>query len=179
MTLEERLKGIKKEKELLKEEEAVKHDKEELEYLESLNKLDALSQRIKDILKIANACIDNEIDLPYPASKYGYHQDDCLYTEKISGFISNGWSHWVGFMRRNKKAYFQYLGFYCGGACGCYDFYTNGNEAFDFYENNNINNVQQHQKERPSKKHIDRFVKEFPHFEECFYKWVDSLGKRD
>ena len=177
MTLEERLNAIQKESNLREQEQQEKEQQEKNDYVESMDKLVALSQRIKDILKVANECLKNGIQLPYPASDYGYHQDDCLYTPKISGFVSNGWSHWVGFMGRGIRNHYSYLGFYNGGACGSYDFYTNGDVPFEISHNEDAENSNA-QRYKPQKKHIDHFVDRFNHFEECFYKWVDSLGKR-
>ena len=176
MTLEERLNAIKKESNLREQEQQEKEQQEKNAYVESMNKLMTLSTRIKDILKIANECLKNGIQLPYPASKYGYHQDDCLYSEKISGFVSNGWSHCVGFMGRGNKTHYDYLGFYNGGACGNFDFFTNGDIPFEIYHNKNI--YENPERYKPQKENIDKFVDRFDKFEECFYKWIDSLGKR-
>lgn len=70
---------------------------------------------------------------------------------------------------KEKSVKIEYLGIVEGGACGIWDFYTNGTKTFlKHEENGSIKGAEL--------KYLNDFLNEFDIFEKAFYKWVDSLA---
>ena len=129
----------------------------------------SLESRISALITIANKCIREYVDFPSSeiSSKFGYGKGYNSYN-----FMADGFYHHVGFIRPRKSETeeIEYLGIIGGGACGIYDFYTNGIEIFLKHENTGEYKCAQ-------LKHLDRFLNEFDLFEKSFYKWIDSLAE--
>lgn len=132
-----------------------------------------LAERIQTLITLANACIDEGINLP-----------DKYVTTDISNwghcswdFYTDGIYHHVGFVGRrairkgDKDKHIDYMGIEMGGACGVYDFYTNGVNTFSMHEDTKA-------KIEPVAKHMKDFLAEFDTFEKAFYKWLDSFKHR-
>ena len=85
-------------------------------------------------------------------------------------FFTNSWSHLVGFAGNPnvKPCVIDYLGINGGGACGAYDFRTDGAKVFSVNENNPLDITS------PSVGHMERFLKTFDSFESAFYAYVDK-----
>lgn len=122
----------------------------------------ALKLRIKEIIDVGNACLVNGIQLE--GTSWGGHEGYDTHQ-----FVTNRWSHLVGFVQNGKSAIFE-LGIDAGGACGEYDFRTNGIEIYDIHEKTR-------EKISPSLYHMKKFLENFDTFESEFYKYVDNLTK--
>lgn len=174
MTLEERLAIISNKAEKDKVEEYNKKVNLENATENALNRIKELTPRIKDLITLVNKCIDLGIDLPTPSetTKLGYGNGYDGYS-----FCAEGFYHHVGFMdckkgwwyrEENKYNKVEYLGIYNGGACGVYDFYTNGTKTF--YKRERTGEII-----NPDLSDVKKFLKEFDLFEAAFYKWIDSM----
>ena len=128
---------------------------------ECKTKIRALEPRIDELLEVGNACVKNNI--PLEGSAWGGHEGYDTHQ-----FITNRWSHLVGFVDR--KNGFAYLGIDAGGACGKYDFRTNGIDIYDVHEETK-------EKIAPSLYHMVKFLEKFDEFEKEFYAYVDKVCK--
>lgn len=115
-----------------------------------------------ETLDVGNACLVNGIQLE--GTSWGGHEGYDTHQ-----FVTNYWSHLVGFVQNGKSAIFE-LGIDAGGACGEYDFRTNGIEIYDIHEKTR-------EKISPSLYHMKKFLENFDTFESEFYKYVDNLTK--
>lgn len=169
MTYEERLKTIKTKKAAV---EAAKDKEKELKASKShilQTEISGLTTRIQELIKLGNACLENEIKLPDDSetAKFGYGDGYKSYD-----FNADGIHHHVGFLYKNKKI--CYLGIKNGGYNGPFDFYTDGEETFskantEYGRNNEIYTA--------SIANMEKFLEEFPKFEAAFYKWIDSMNE--
>lgn len=155
---------------------AIKNDREKQEAAnaeetrrnELINIVKGMKKRIETILLLANTCIENKIKIPekrismdYDAGKeWGYPYE----------FIADGIRHHVGLIRIYESGVYKYIGINNGGACGSYDFWTNGTVVQAVHEDNR-NNIK-----APRIRDLEQFIKEFPEFEAGFLKWIDSLA---
>lgn len=163
MTLEERISIIEnkaaKDKAKIESEKA----KQEAYEKELINQIQMKQERIMNIIRLANVCIENNIDFADNATskKFGYGDG--------YNFCADGIRHHVGLMNRyGQKKQVQYLGIINGGFCGVYDFYTDGVSVFSKHENTG-------KLANPRINDIEKFLKEFECFEAAFYKWIDSM----
>lgn len=157
MTIDERMKMIdnKVKADKIKKETEEAENRRKIE--ECKNKINALQERISNLLEFAWYAEDNGISL---ANKgYGGHEG---YDTGM--FFSNGWSHLVGIMNRD------YLGISKGGAYGYINFYTDGEEIYG-YDCNKKERVE------PLLKDMERFIREFDNLESGLYKYVESKCK--
>ena len=151
--------------------EAISRKKLEAEIME-------LWERIENIIEVGNALKKN--GFLYNKETIQYHHEDARL--KPYGYegavIAEGIHHHVGFMvdRTNYMDYFyspapiEYLGIRMGGACGDYDFYTNGMSICSVHEKDG-------RKQSVPIKHMEKFLREFPQFESAFYAWVEAIIK--
>ena len=172
MTFEDRLAIINNRAQKNIEEANAAHDAEENERLELINQIKGMAERIGEIINLANACIKNGIKIPeksfnYPTydagKKYGYPHE----------FIAEGIRHHTGLIRtwgRCGNETYEYIGINNGGACGCYDFWTDGFDVWAVHEDN------RYDKQKPRIEDMKQFIKEFPKFEKGFLNWIDSLA---
>ena len=169
MTTEERIMIIKNRAQKNIDDEMKRLDDE----MKRLNKLEEciseMTDRIKTIITLANTCLESGIKIPetkfsqsYDAGKkYGYPHE----------FIAEGIRHHTGLIRPNRTSNrYKYIGIENGGACGRYDFWTDGNDIWAVHECNR--NDKQPARERD----MEQFIKEFPVFEEAFLNFIDSLA---
>lgn len=117
--------------------------------------------RIDDLIELANYAKSKNISLG--ESQIGNSNRECY---ECGYFWSNGITHLVGFINGNK---INRLGIIAGGACGIWDFYTDGDSI---YEADGKGNTQE-----PQLYHLEKFVKNFPVLEEEFYKYIDRVCK--
>lgn len=171
MTLEERMEIIKNKAKNDAEIEKAKRKKMDEELGATYLSIEDLSGRITDIILLANECINNGIEFPSQTNKYGYGHGSI-------NFFADGINHHVGFMDSKKGWYkkgdipyrkIKFLGIEQGGACGKYDFYTNGVDTFSKHEDTGDHS-------EAKLEHMKWFLREFPVFESAFYKWIDSLA---
>lgn len=166
MTLEDRLANIKNRAMSDKQAELDAKAKEEAEREALIDKIVSYSERINTILMLANACIQNGVEIPerHPmydrkyasAEKYGYSHE----------FIAEGICHHTGLISTCK--HYEYIGIINGGACGMYDFYTDGDTVFAMHERDKT-------RVRPRIDDMRQFLEEFPVFEKAFLKFIDTL----
>ena len=165
-TLEDRLSIIKNKAKNDMENIAKKENERITKETELINKIEKLTERISTLIVLANKCVEMGIKFPMSSetNKYGYGKGGYSYN-----FFADGIFHHVGFMGiEYKSKEIKYLGIYQGGACGKYDFYTNGKETFSLHEDT-------HLRSEAKIEHMEWFLKEFPVFEKAFYKWIDSM----
>lgn len=164
MTTEERIALIRDRARRDSEEKAEQERRKELEK-ESL-KLEILSlkERISAIITLANECKNNGVKIP--ESKCGtYKLDAAIQYGYDAEFIAEGIRHHVGLINTSP---FRWLGIDNGGACGPYDFRTNGCEVFSIHET-------EHFWAEPRTCDMKQFLVEFPVFEKAFYNWIDTM----
>lgn len=117
----------------------------------------ALKPRIDELLEVGNACLEHNI--PLTGEAWGGHQGYDTHQ-----FITNSWSHLLGFVSEvdqntRERLPFTKLGIYGGGACN-YHLTTDG-VTIDVRQD--IAFV------------LKKFVDNFDTFESEFYKYVDEV----
>jgi hypothetical protein len=145
----------RRESEKIAKEKALQQQIED--YISQIRKL---KPRIDELITVGNACLQHGIELTGHA--WGGHEGYDTHQ-----FFTNCWSHLVGFIH-NKDNTITHLGIYAGGACGKYDFFTDGVEVYDRHE-------ETCQKVTPAIYHLKRFVEKFDEFEREFYAYVDKV----
>lgn len=118
----------------------------------------SLKPRIAELLEVGNACLEHNI--PLEGRRWGGHEGYDTHQ-----FITNSWSHLLGFVWKYEKGTrrpqpFTKLGIMGGGACN-FNLETDG-ETIDV-SGGDILYV------------LKRFVDEFDRFEDEFYKYVDRI----
>lgn len=165
MTVEERMKMIdaKLDREKQKEVEEREYTQRETERLKK--EIMELKPRIDDLIKLGNYALQKGIDISH--SGYGGNEG---YDTGM--FISNSWSHVVGFIKVGKEI--KYVGRIAGGAYGDWDFQTDGSLIFErTYQNN------QEKRRDPELKILRVFVDRFPKFEKAFYDYIDNYCTKE
>ncbi len=162
MTLEERLSLIETKIKKDEEKKKMQENKRIQQSIESVNKIKSLQDRIEALLIVINKCIELKVEIPdkYKTTYYGYGNNTVT-------FCADGFYHKVGFMGKINPV--KYIGFYNGGACGPWDFYTNGIETFNKHERTQ-------EIREASLQDMKYFLNEFDIFEHAFYNWIDSMN---
>ena len=169
MTTEERLEIIKNKAQSDANAKMLAANNEAKERELLCEKIRDMADRIADVLALANACESSGVAIPVDTYRreagkpYGYEYE----------FIAEGIYHHVGLIKTwgaASKGEYKYVGIENGGACGCYDLWTDGNETFSVHEDNKTI------RREPRNIDLRQFVREFPNFEKGFLNWVDSLG---
>ena len=149
-----------------------KEQKIEAEVQELCARIRALKPRIDELLETGNACLENGIEV----NAYGnsFYRDWDKYEKGT--FVTNSISHKVGFVKEWRQYdkglhKFTQLGINNGGACGCYDFRTDGERIYFVNENNRTDIKGPSHKTRDLKE----FLEDFDTFETEFYKYVDKV----
>lgn len=137
-------------------------------------RIQALKPRIDELIKIGNACLENGIELnSYHNSGWFNRSNDCY---ERGTFVTNGISHRVGFVQtwgqHSKGSHsFVELGIDNGGACGRYDFRTDGEKVYFVNEDDKTDIKGPSQRMRDLKE----FLEEFETFETAFYAYIDKV----
>lgn len=158
MTTQERIAMMKKTIEHENHEAMVKAQKAEDERREYVKKVLDLRDRIKAIIELGK-CVQQKNEMPYVD-----FLDEQYHMGKV--FMANGWSHRVGFMGHLRSP-IAYVGFYAGGACGPWDFYTDGESVFLQHEETGSRQI-------PTTSKMKDFIDRFDDFENRFYTWFDK-----
>ena len=140
------------------EEEKQAEIKELNEIDELIGKVQELRPRIEELIETANVCVENGI--PLSNQYWGYKER----------LITDSYYHTVGLVQNWANKKFYYVGFDGGGACGKYDFRTDGFDVFDEDEDTR-------EPKLPSKKHLTKFLERYDEFETKFYAYVDKIIK--
>lgn len=154
MTLEEKIKAfaVNRDNKMKADQEAEDRKRNEL-----IERIRPMEERIRYLLKLAMICRTNRVPI-------GYEQD-ILKSDgiKTNCFITNGWSHRIGFTDD-----LRYIGYIHGGACGRYDFRTNGHNVESVHEDTGVIS-------KPIIEHMEKFLREFDEFEHAFLQYIDKL----
>ena len=146
------------------------HYKAEQEKL--IDEIQALQPRIEQILTIGNLCIENGINLrPGMFRKSCKYKNDCFETDGIHhqlGFYPN---HYQGHPHY-KCSHYEYIGYDMGGACGNINFITNGDTVASTPDHSGF---EIKGTSEPIVKHMKRFLRDFPKFEEAFENFIEKL----
>lgn len=138
-----------------KEEERLNAEKIKLQKIQNYKeKIRELKPRIDELLKVGNACLEHKI--PLTGQSYGCHEGYDTHQ-----FISNSWSHLVGFISEKNKP-FTKVGKLGGGACD-WNLATDG-------ETINVSGDIEHV--------LKYFLDDFDTFEKEFYAYVDEVTGR-
>ena len=129
---------------------------------ELVEEIKTLKPRIKELIEVGNACLVNGI--PLTGQAWGGHEGYDTHQ-----FITNCWSHLVGFVQNGKSAIFE-LGINAGGACGNWNFRTDGDNVYDV-DGDNVREA--------SLEHLQKFMNNFDKFEKSFYEYVDKLVNKE
>lgn len=136
-----------------REFEKTKKNNDKLDRIEKYKAhIKTLKPRIAELLKVANACIESNIELD--GCGWGGHEGYDTHQ-----FFSNGLSHLVGFINDGKDIPVSKVGAIGGGICN-WNLKTNG-ELIEV--SGNIEYV------------LKYFIDGFDKFETEFYKYVDKI----
>lgn len=136
-----------------KEEELMNAEELKLQRIQDYKeKIRELKPRIDELLEVGNACLEHKI--PLTGSGYGCHEGYDTHQ-----FISNGWSHLVGFISEGNNNPFTKIGKIGGGACD-WNLTTDG-ETINV--SGNIERV------------LKYFLDGFDTFETEFYAYIDKV----
>lgn len=129
-----------------------------------ISQIKELEPRISELICVGNACLENNI--PLTGEAFGCRQDYDTHQ-----FFTNSWSHLVGFVGNphDKSCQIEFLGINGGGACGKYDFRTDGETVFSVNERNPFDVI------TPPIGVMQKFVKDFDTFESAFFSYVDQV----
>ena len=182
MTTSERINKIANKRTRIDKEELDKKSAEQLNREQLTKEICDMGERIRAIIDVGNALLEN--DLLYkkgcsgkyiiPSDEAGYDRYNRLSPYGYSGSpVADGIYHKVGFIhdRRfldsldEKIQPIQFIGIEMGGACGEFNFLTDGVRVISESET----------KSQPVPvKHLEKFLKEFPLFESALYAWIDA-----
>ncbi len=151
----EKINLYKKNNELLKANAEQKLQSEAQALIEQIREL---KPRIDELIATGNACKENGIAMT--GQEWGGHEGYDTHQ-----FYTNSWSHLVGFVQ-NKDSEITFLGINAGGACGDWNFRTDGDRVFSSYGD---------KIKEPFIAHMKRFVDTFDEFETSFYAYVDKV----
>ena len=128
-----------------------------------ISKIKALEPRISDLIATGNACLQSNI--PLTGQAFGMREN-----YDTNQFFTNSWSHLVGFVGNphSKSCHIEFLGITAGGACGVYDFRTDGVRVFSINENKPFDVI------TPNIEYMEKFLNNFDVFESSFYAYVDK-----
>lgn len=150
----DRVANIKKYKEQQNRKEIEKEKISASNIKKYAKQIRALKPRIDEIIAVGNACKENDIPLS-GSGRGGYEGYD------THQFISNGWSHVVGFIKDSHIQPFTKVGVVGGGFCD-WNLETNGDEII---AEGDVETV------------LKIFLDGFDTFESEFYKYVDEITK--
>ncbi len=152
----------KQNQEITENNKRIQEDQEKKSLVEQIQQL---KPRIDQLLEIGNACRDAQIPLTGRAwgSREGYDTNQ---------FVTNSWSHLVGFVDHGTYYPLTQLGINGGGACGVWNFRTNGVQVYEEHEHTT-------ETLEPQIGHMKRFLNEFDKFEKSFYDYVDKLVEKN
>ena len=143
----------------------------ETHLLQMLNEVKALAPRLRELMEVGKALCANGIPL-------GPKTDRLDITAE---FLSNGWSHRVGFIGRcdfrTGRSTIAGFGIVGGGACGSDLYFNEDGEISDLFPDvgNGPVGTRGNKWKDSDIAHLERFLSEFGAFEKKVYNFVDSL----
>ena len=164
-TLQDRLNKIQQAGENLANAEVQKQRAEEEKREQLFNQIKELAPRIKELVTLANSCINNGV----PLTTYREHD----YYGKGNYFFTDGWYHHLGFY---DEPLISYIGIKNGGACGIYHLMVGTDGEVKVTMDRGYYTTTTANKKDISTGTLKRFVNEFSEFETRFLNWVDNLN---
>lgn len=161
MTTEERISMINSKREQINAKEKADAMTEDFLRENLIREIRSMRVRIMGVIETGNAL-----------KKNGFLDYDGWKDERLKKFgydgaiVAEGFYHHVGLMTRGGRAILN-VGFRCGGACGAYDFWTDGDSVLSIHERDGYT-------QKVPIAHLKQFLREFPLFESAFYAWVDA-----
>ena len=134
-----------------------------------IEQIQALKPRIEELISVANACLENGIEINKA------HRNDSYYDKWEYGtFCTNCISHKIGFVWQYKDNQFinkiETMGIDGGGANGEHYLRTDGD-----YVVSRVGRGYDDKCKEPSLYQLQRFVESFDDFETAFYMYVDKI----
>jgi len=123
-----------------------------------------LKPRIEELIKTANACLENGIEITNTYLDLNYNRVKDTYA--YGCFVTNSITHRLGFVH-TPGSKVSLLGIDAGGAFGEFHFRTDGNDTYSIDKDSHIS--------APKNEHMQKFLSSFNEFEESFYKYVDGI----
>lgn len=136
---------------------------QELERERLIGEIKLLKPRIDRLLEVGNACQNVGISLMGKA--WGGHEG-----YDTNQFFTNSWSHLVGFVGRGKDIPIIEMGINGGGACGQWNFRTDGIRVYE---------VSGEKTQGPQIHHMRKFLTNFDVMEKAFYDYVDKVTAKN
>lgn len=168
MTTEERISMISAKRVNINNAEIAKKNAEEILRSQLIAKVLDMGKRIESIIAIGNALKENG----FLYSSTMLNRDDNRlhpygYEHEV---LADGFTHHTGLFGRcleySTKS-IEYMGIEMGGACGMYDFVTDGTTVKSVHKKTK-------QTQEIPVRHLQQFLAEFPVYEKAFYAWVDA-----
>lgn len=166
MTTSERLAMINAKRNSINNAETAKKNAEDELRSQLISQILDMGERIENVIAIGNALKDNGF-LFVNISRNDERLKPYGYGNSV---VAEGIYHHVGLMARHLKRStnsVEYIGIIMGGACGEYDFVTDGTTVKSVHEQTKMT------KPVPIS-HLKQFLAEFPVYEKALYAWVDA-----
>lgn len=172
MTQEERLAIIKNRSALNEQKETDEKIQFNTECATLTNIIERMKDHIASLLELANACVDNKIEIPdnkgleqnyTVAEAYGYK----------ANFIAEGTHHNIGLGKRNGQVHYDAVKLINGGACGEWNLLVD-NQGKVFFQNKD-ERLPAEQWTNVQKRNLEQFIKQFPKLERAFFNYIESL----
>lgn len=174
MTVQERINAMNNTIKVEQEQKKNSELNKEIERQKLITQIIAKGDRIRALINVGNKCAQAG---QMPPAKM-------LSDSRVKDtFCTDGIHHEVGFWhegyRYNTTFSIRYVGFENGGACGAYDFYTDGTDIFEEHEDANCKDWDMRhrwdaKRRKPTIEHMQKFLRDFDAFEEMFYAWFDK-----
>ena len=162
------------------ENERMKKEEQKREYqqklISTITEIKELKNEIQEIIRIGNLCLTEGIETN-PSNKNHYRK--CTYED--GAYETDAIDHQLGFypnsyrIKNGKCTHYNYIGYRMGGACGNWDFITDG-EVVLAVPHEDCYKIEFGDKfKTPDLMMCRRFLKEFNNFQEVFYDYIESL----
>jgi uncharacterized protein (DUF2344 family) len=139
-------------------------EKEKREQL--YNQIKKLAPRIKELVALANTCVNNGIHLTSYLEHSINHKPNYFFTDDLY--------HNTGFCE--DKSLISHVGIDNGGCFGEYHLMVDTNGEITVTKGKEVRKRIIANNENLSIKTLKRFVDEFPEFETKFLNWIDNLN---
>lgn len=161
-------------------EEEVKKKQYDTKLISAITEIKELKNEIQGIIRIGNLCLTEGIETN-PSNKNPYRK--CTYED--GSYETDAIDHQLGFYpnsyHRNicKCTHYSYIGYRMGGACGNWDFITNGEVVLAVPHEDCYKPQFGDKFKTPDLMMCRRFLKDFNNFKEVFYDYIISLNGGD
>lgn len=164
-----RIDDIKNYKQRCDEEKLNKEIEKQNQMEKYMEQIKALRPRIEELIGVANACLENGIEINKA------HRNDSYYDKWEYGtFCTNCITHKIGFVWQYKDNQFikkiETMGIDGGGANGEHYLRTDGNFVIS-----RVGRGYDDKCKEPDVYQLKRFLETFDDFESAFYKYVDEI----